>query len=76
MNTQQSTTGTTLPPRLTRQELLAELKIDRRTLYTWERLQMGPPFVRIGGRKFYPVDGFQEWLAARTSSAARTGRAR
>ena len=65
MNSIQSIAPNTGADWLTRNQLLVRLGIDRSTLYRWETHKIGPPFVRLGGRKFYPAAALDAWLAAR-----------
>jgi hypothetical protein len=50
---------------LSQDELAAELKICKRTLDRWRRLDEGPPVTKLGRRIFYRRSSLQAWLHAR-----------
>jgi hypothetical protein len=54
-------------------EAAIQIKKSVRTLQRWEREQTGPPLTRIGRERFYRVESFKAWLAARERKAPRTG---
>jgi hypothetical protein len=36
------------------------------TLATWRSRKNGPPYVKVGGRVLYPLDGVEAWEKKRT----------
>ena len=44
------------------------------TLANWRSQGIGPPYVKIGGRVFYPEHLFDEWLESRINYAGLTER--
>ena len=54
---------------LTRDELCALLKIGKQVLYKWERRNVGPPKVRIGGTVRYPRKFLDKFLQERVQDA-------
>lgn len=38
------------------------LGVTPRTLFTWRRCGLGPPYVRVAGVILYPTDGLRRWL--------------
>lgn len=40
--------------------------ITVRTLANWRSLKNSPPYVKVGGRVLYPVNGLLEWEQRRT----------
>jgi hypothetical protein len=47
---------------LTQEEAAAELKICKRTLDRWRRLDEGPPMTKLGRRILYRRSSLQAWL--------------
>jgi hypothetical protein len=45
--------------------------ISVRTLANWRSTRNSPPYVKVGGRVLYPIDGLIEWEKTRTMAAAR-----
>lgn len=50
---------------LTRNELCSLLKVSKQMLYLWERKNVGPPKVRIGGTVRYPKKVLNKFLEDR-----------
>ena len=48
--------------RLTPDELADILGITSKCLGDWRRRKVGPPYVRMVGRVFYPKVALEEWL--------------
>ncbi len=44
-------------------------KSTRGTLANWRHKNVGPPYVEIAGRIYYPVDGTERYLAAKVITA-------
>lgn len=60
---------------LTVQELADKLRLSVSTLNTWRSrskkgVQLGPPFVRVGGRIIYNVEAVEQWMAEQQDGAA------
>ena len=47
---------------LTRDDICERLKISRRTLWEWERNDIAPPSIKIGGSIRFPKLLFDEFL--------------
>ena len=52
---------------LTPKELAQRWRLNHQTLANWRHKRQGPPFVRIGTRVLYPIEGIQSF--ERLSSA-------
>ena len=50
---------------LTQNEAAAELKVCRRTLDRWRKLDEGPPITKLGRRILYRRSSVQSWLTQR-----------
>ncbi len=50
---------------LTQEEAASELRVCRRTLDRWQRLNEGPPITKIGRRVLYRRSSVQAWLRER-----------
>ena len=50
---------------LTQDEAASELRVCRRTLDRWQRLNEGPPITKIGRRVLYRRSSVQAWLRER-----------
>jgi hypothetical protein len=48
---------------LTKEELAAELGLNKRTLDRWAVLGIGPPRTRVGRKVLYRRTSAQKWLA-------------
>lgn len=55
---------------LTGAELAMRWKLSRQTLTNWRYAGKGPPYIRVGARVLYPMDGIaafeklsQQWLS-------------
>jgi predicted DNA-binding transcriptional regulator AlpA len=59
-----STSENLLADFLTQEEAAAELKICKRTLDRWRRLDEGPPITKLGRRVLYRRSSVQAWLRA------------
>ena len=46
-------------------QLVAQLRISRKTLQRYEALPDGLPSVKIGARKFYRLEAVRRWIEAR-----------
>lgn len=68
-------TATPQPQFLDEGAVEARFRLKRRTLQSWRLRGGGPPWVRVGRRVLYPVDGVEEFLGqrphARSTRAAR-----
>jgi excisionase family DNA binding protein len=66
--TRSKTTSTTPARTESRTELLtvddvaADLKVPKSTLYQWSYLGEGPPVVRVGRHLRYPSDRLDAWI--------------
>lgn len=79
-------TGAELPPRdLTRDRALADAlgcaltedvgalgKVKPSTLDAWAKRGEGPPYVMLGNRRLYPIDGLREFLRGRVRTRANS----
>ena len=54
--------GEILTGYLTPTEAAAELAINPRTLERWNRLNEGPPRLKIGRRVYYRAEALRDWL--------------
>jgi hypothetical protein len=46
---------------LTSKELSSRWRLSDQTLANWRYARKGPPFIRVGGRVLYPVDGVHSY---------------
>jgi hypothetical protein len=46
-------------------EVARILDVHPDTPGVWRRSEVGPPYVRINGRYYYPKDAFEAWLQER-----------
>lgn len=58
---------TTTDPWLTIEEVAAELRLERRSLYDWRVRKVGPPAVKVGRRLLYRRSELERWLAAQST---------
>ncbi len=70
-----ATTPGVLDGYLSRSEAAHELRVGVRTLDRWRANRRGPPFVRVGRRRYYSVCGIQKWLAGREQRPEPTSQA-
>jgi hypothetical protein len=56
---------------LTREELAAELRRNKRTLDRWAVLGMGPPRTYVGRKILYRRASVQKWLVGQEQSLAK-----
>jgi hypothetical protein len=56
---------------LAEEELATNLKYTTRTLRSWRDRQIGPPWVKIGNKAFYPIDEIEPWLRSRIQRPQR-----
>jgi predicted site-specific integrase-resolvase len=56
---------------LTSKEVADRWRLSDQTLANWRSVGKGPPFIRVGGRVLYPIEGIQSfeklspgWLAS------------
>lgn len=61
---------------LTGPELAARWKLSHQTLANWRHAGKGPPFIRVGSRVLYPLEGItaferldRQWLSKDNSPA-------
>lgn len=61
---------------LTGAELAARWKLSHQTLANWRHAGKGPPFIRVGARVLYPLEGItayerldSQWLSKDNSQA-------
>lgn len=52
----------TLPPHHTKDEAAAELGLTMGTLDQWRSQGKGPPYLKFGGRIYYPRAEFETWV--------------
>jgi hypothetical protein len=45
-------------------EVEQRFKIKRGTLANWRSSKKGPPYLKVGGRIYYPVSGLIDWFKA------------
>ena len=64
-----------LDDHLTREQLADEWGVHQRTVARYEALPDGLPYLMIGGRKWYPVDGARAFMARRRVNPNPTRRA-
>ena len=50
------------PEYLTTEQVARLTGIPVKTLEGYRRRGMGPPYVKIGRRIFYPISGVREWM--------------
>ena len=50
---------------LSPEELASNLEISPATLATWRCLHVGPPFLKVGRKIWYPKERVNAWLAAK-----------
>lgn len=57
-------------------EVMAELEVTEKTLHTWRRRGIGPPFIQVGqcGGVKYPRAEFFEWLRKSIQGGVVSGR--
>jgi hypothetical protein len=58
------------------EEMAKVRRVTPRTQRAERQRGNGPPFVRDGKKIYYPLDGFRDWLKARTCQPVRSGLAR
>ena len=46
---------------LTSKELATRWRLSNQTLANWRHAGKGPPFIRVGARVLYPVDGINDF---------------
>jgi hypothetical protein len=49
-------------------------RVSKRTLRSERQRGDGPPFVKLGKRVYYPLDGFRDWLKSIERQPVRSGR--
>lgn len=61
---------------LTGKELAIRWRLNNQTLANWRHAGKGPPFIRVGARVLYPIEGIhayeklsQTWLTTAQSQA-------
>jgi hypothetical protein len=61
---------------LTPKELAIRWRLNHQTLANWRHARKGPPFIRVGARVLYPLEGIHAyeklsptWLSTDTSQA-------
>lgn len=52
-------------------QIAEKRKVSKRTLRSERQRGEGPPYVKDGKRIYYPLDGFRDWLKARTHQPIR-----
>jgi hypothetical protein len=52
-------------------ETAEELNVTQRTLRAWRRRGIGPPYVEIGRRIYYPTQHREAWIKSRVVHPAR-----
>ena len=62
--------GVAVPTFLTSKEVADRWRLSDQTLANWRSAGKGPPFIRVGSRVLYPVEGIhafeklsQQWLS-------------
>jgi predicted site-specific integrase-resolvase len=62
--------GSAVPTFLTSKEVADRWRLSDQTLANWRSAGKGPPFIRVGSRVLYPVEGIhayeklsQQWLS-------------
>lgn len=48
-------------PFLTGKELAARWRLNNQTLANWRHAQKGPPYIRVGARVLYPIEGIHAY---------------
>jgi hypothetical protein len=56
-------------------EMAEERDLTTRALREERRRRRGPPFIKIGRRVFYPIEGWHAWLRARVQQPVRERKA-
>jgi excisionase family DNA binding protein len=56
---------------LTSDEVSDWLKVSRRTLYRWARLQKGPPSIKVGRSVYYRCASVEQWLLSLEKASDR-----
>jgi hypothetical protein len=46
---------------LTGKELAARWRLNNQTLANWRHAQKGPPYIRVGSRVLYPIEGIHAY---------------
>lgn len=46
---------------LTSKEVADRWRLSDQTLANWRHAGKGPPFIRVGSRVLYPIEGIQSW---------------
>lgn len=54
---------------LTSGEVSEWLKVSRRTLHRWARLQKGPPSIKVGRSVYYRRTSVEQWLLSLEQAA-------
>jgi hypothetical protein len=72
-NEQQQKNGVNVKQFLTPSEVAERYgkTISVRTLANWRSTRNSPPYVKVGGRVLYPIDGLVEWEERRTMATAK-----
>lgn len=52
----------------TSKEACAQLRIALATLNSWKQQGIGPESIKLGGRRFYPQDGIDAFIAKHRSA--------
>jgi predicted site-specific integrase-resolvase len=62
--------GSAVPTFLTSKEVADRWRLSDQTLANWRSAGKGPPFIRVGSRVLYPIEGIhayeklsQQWLS-------------
>jgi hypothetical protein len=58
---------------LSDKEAAAERDVTRRCLSYERQRGKGPPYVKIGQRIYYPIEGFRAWLKSLERQPVRAG---
>ncbi len=59
---------------LTEEQEADALGVVTRTLRAWRQRGEGPPFVKVGKKILYPIDGNAAWLKAKEQLPVRSPR--
>jgi hypothetical protein len=63
-----------IPGYQTEAEKAEQLGKSVRTLQSWRKLRIGPPYVKVGNTIIYPVDEGEKWLRDQVQQPFRSRR--
>ena len=73
-NTMGRRTMAKIPGYQTEAEKAEQLGKSVRTLQSWRKLRIGPPFVKVGNTPLYPIDEGEKWLRNQLQQPVRSRR--